>query len=82
MTPSNENMVYVAADPKQPGAAWAIAADNDDPKWKKELAKTLADWIKQGATVMHVPHLQGCDMLEKWVRPEKASKAQKQESLL
>jgi hypothetical protein len=79
---SNERMVYVAADPEQPGAAWAICSDDPDPKWKKELAKTLSAWVKQGATVMHVPHLQGCDMLEKWVRPTKPAKAQKQASLL
>jgi hypothetical protein len=75
---STKRMVYVAADPTQPGAAWAIAgcAEPGDTVWRKELAKTLAEWISQGADVMLVEHMAGCDMMDKWVRPSKADTTQ------
>lgn len=45
-------MVYVAADPTQPGAAWAACVDN--PRWANETAKDVASWVRNGATVMRV----------------------------
>jgi hypothetical protein len=69
-------MVYVAADPKQPGAAWAICIDK--PEWAKDTAKSIAGWIKEGAQVQRVDLETGKAMLMKWVRPSKA----KQEELL
>jgi hypothetical protein len=65
----DEGFCYVAADPDQPGAAWAAAAD--DPKDAKYTAKNVADWIKEGAHVMRVPTQTAREMLAKWVRPEK-----------
>jgi hypothetical protein len=70
---NKKSMVYVAADPKQPGAAWAIVVD--DGKYTKDVAKTVADWVRRGANVMRVDLETGRDMLTKWVRPEKTTKA-------
>jgi hypothetical protein len=72
--------VYVAADPTQPGAAWAMCVD--DPRWVKETAKDIAAWIRQGATVMRVtPEVAG-EMIVKWVRPKKKQRAAKTAALL
>lgn len=65
----DEGFCYVAADPTQPGAAWAAAVD--DPKYAKDLARDVAGWIKRGANVMRVPTQTARDMMGKWVRPEK-----------
>lgn len=70
----DERMVYVAADPAQPGEAWAICVD--DPRWAKETAESIAEWVKDGANVLRVTKEIGVAMLEKWERPHK------QESLL
>lgn len=67
------SMCYVAADPSQPGAAWAAAVD--DPKYAKDNAKEIAEWLKDGATVMRVPTAEARDMLQKWERPEEKSNA-------
>lgn len=67
---NSETMVYVAADPKQPGAAWAISVDK--PEYAKELAKTIAGWIRRGANVMRVDMETGKQMLDKWERPAPA----------
>ena len=74
-----EDWCYVAADPKQPGAAWAICIDK--PEWAKETAKTVSGYIKQGAQVLRVDRLTGVDMLNKWVRPTK-SKSEVQPALI
>lgn len=66
---NEERMCYVAADPEQPGAAWAAAVD--DPKYAKDNAKEVATWIKKGANVMRVTTQTARDMLAKWERPEK-----------
>jgi hypothetical protein len=63
---------YVAADPLQPGAAWAICVDK--PEFAKDTTKTVAGYIKQGATVMRVDRETGMAMLDKWVRPVKPKK--------
>jgi len=68
----SDNMVYVAADPNQIGAAWAICSDK--PEYKKDTAESIAEWIRRGATVMHVTKEVGCEMLRKWVRPVKPVK--------
>ena len=62
-------MCYVAADPKQPGAAWAICVD--DPKYHKETARFVAEAVRKGAHVLRVDKDTGCAMLNKWVRPIK-----------
>lgn len=68
-------MVYVAADPAQPGAAWAIVVD--DGKYPKDVAKSIAGWVRKGANVMRVDIDTGREMLLRWERP-----AKKQPSLL
>lgn len=73
-------MVYVAADPTQPGAAWAACVDN--PRWANETAKDVASWVRNGATVMRVTPEVAREMMMKWVRPEKKPKAAKQAALL
>ena len=65
----DEGMCYVAADPNQPGAAWAATAD--EPKYAKDNAKEIAYWVRQGANVMRVPTETAREMLSNWVRPEK-----------
>lgn len=64
-------MVYVAADPEQPGAAFAICVDR--PEWANDTAKTIADWVRRGANVMRVDHDTGVAMVKKWVRPDKTA---------
>lgn len=66
---------YVAADPEQPGAAWAATVDR--PEYAKDTAKTVSKWIAKGANVMRVDVDTARAMLCKWERP-----AKKQASLL
>lgn len=72
-------MFYVAADPAQPGAAWAACVD--EPRFAKFTAKDLAGWVREGATIMRVTPEVAREMMSKWVRPEKI-KPSKQASLL
>ena len=66
----NDNpMVYVAADPDQPGAAYAITVDM--PQYAKDTAKTIAKWVKGGAHILRVTKDEGLVMLSKWKRPAK-----------
>ena len=60
---------YVAADPEQPGAAWAATVDK--PEYLKDTAKLIAKWVKEGANVMRVDVDTARIMLCKWERPEK-----------
>lgn len=66
-------MCYVAADPDQPGAAWAVSVDK--PEYAKDTAKTIAGWVRKGAIVMRVDRDTAVDMMGKWVRPVKPAKA-------
>lgn len=70
---SKEAMVYVAADPAQPGAAWAAFVDDLEhgPAVKKEMAKEIASWVRKGAEVQRVSVQQAREMLTAWKRPEK-----------
>jgi hypothetical protein len=77
--PEDEGMCYVAADPTQPGAAWAATVD--EPKYAKSNAKEIANWIKNGANVMRVPTQTARDMLTKWERPEKKKHHSEQAAL-
>lgn len=61
-------MVYVAADPDQPGAAYAICVDK--PEFAKDNAKCIAKWIRDGANVLRVDRATGIAMLDKWERPQ------------
>jgi anti-sigma factor ChrR (cupin superfamily) len=76
MSNNTEPMVYVAADPNQPGAAWAAFVDDptDAPNIKKDMAKEIAQWVRQGAEVQRVSVADARVMLSKWVRPEKKAK--------
>lgn len=64
---NDEKMCYVAADPKQPGAAWAVAVD--EPGCEKYNARDIARWLRAGATVMRVPIQAARNMLSEWKRP-------------
>lgn len=77
---STPTMVYVAADPKQPGAAWAICVDR--PEWAKDTAKSVADWMRKGANVERVDIETGKAMLQKWVRPKKQPSCESQSDLV
>ena len=70
---SETTMCYVAADPKQPGAAWAICVDT--PKHRVDTLKNIVQWERQGAEVKLVGIEEGRAMLMKWVRPAKVKKA-------
>jgi hypothetical protein len=63
------DMAYVAEDPSQPGAAWAICVD--DPQYKDDTSRCVSEWVKEGAIVKRVTLAAGCDMIDKWVRPNK-----------
>ena len=68
----NDCMVYVAADPQQPGAAWAACVDN--PTHVKDTAYFVAEAVRKGAHVMRVDRDTAVAMLQKWVRPAKPPK--------
>ena len=72
-------MVYVAVDPSQPDAAWALCVDK--PENARHTAKDLARWARGGAAVMRVDMDTAREMLRKWVKVRKAGDAA-QESLL
>ena len=65
---------YVAEDPNQPGAAWGAAADR--PEWAKDTAKSVKEFINDGAIVKRVTTEEARTMLSKWVRPKKPSSQQ------
>jgi len=69
-------MVYVAADPEQPGAAWAAYVDDPthSESVKKNMAKEIASWVRNGATVQRVSAPDARAMLKAWTRPEKKAK--------
>lgn len=60
-------MFYVAADPKQPGAAFA--ACRDEPQFQNDTAESISDWVKRGAHVMRVDSATMMTMLTKWKHP-------------
>lgn len=70
MMSETTDMAYVAADPKQPGAAWACIVD--DPKWAKDTAQSIAQWVRKGANVMRVDLPTAREMMLKWKRTSKA----------
>ena len=78
-TMNAEPMAYVAADPEQPGAAWACCVD--DPHRTKDTAKELANWVRRGAQIMRVDIATARAMMAKWERPEKRPKARTQTAL-
>lgn len=63
-----DDMVYVAADPKQLGTAYALIVD--DGADKVYLRKTLAKWRREGAITQHVTRADGVAMLDKWIPPK------------
>lgn len=65
MDDEETTMCYVAADPKKPGTAWAIAVDK--PSRTAGNAKYIARWIRDGAHVMRVDIETGKQMLIKWL---------------
>jgi hypothetical protein len=58
--------VYVAADPSQPGSAYAIIVD--DGRDLAHMHKRLAEWAADGAVPTRVTREEGLAMLEKWQR--------------
>lgn len=73
---STETMVYVAADPQQPGAAWAAFVDcpTDPASLRKSMAKEIASWVRKGAEVKRVTPEEARAMLSLWKRPAKPSR--------
>lgn len=62
-----QTMCYVAADPSQPGAAWAVCVDV--PGSERDTAKTIAGYLRDGANIMRVDYDTAKAMLARWVRP-------------
>lgn len=69
MNDDDDEYAYVAADPDQPGAAWGVCSDR--PEYKKDTAKDLARWLRQGAIIERVTVTRAREMLAKWERPKK-----------
>ena len=67
---SEETFCYVAADPEQPGAAWAAIVILDN---QKDLSKFCAKEIKSGANIERVTVERAREMLCAWERPEKVN---------
>lgn len=67
MKDDKEVMCYVAADPTQPGAAWAAVVD--DHRDDKTTAKDIAGWVKKGANIERVTVERAREMLLAWKRP-------------
>ena len=66
-------MVYVAVDPSQPDAAWALCVDK--PENARHTAKDLARWARKGSVVMRVDVETAIVMTRKWIRAEDGRKA-------
>ena len=60
-------MCYVAADPTQPGTAWAVCVDI--PGSEKDTAKTVAGYMRKGANVIRVDLDTAKAMLARWAQP-------------
>ena len=61
---THEPMAYVAADPEQPGAAWACCLDR--PEHAKDTAEALSDWVLRGANIMRVDINTAREMMLRW----------------
>ena len=75
MMSNSQAMFYVAADPSQPGAAWAACVDK--PEYAKDTARDLAYWVRSGAKIERVDAVTMQGMLAAWTRPEKKRIARK-----
>lgn len=73
---SAERWLYVARDDR----GLVYAACIDDPQYTFDTAKTLADWIKEGATVERMRKAEAIAELGKWTR--KPAEPDPQTSLL
>lgn len=73
---------YVARFPGIPGYG-AACVDDPDPKWRKELSRTISGWIKRGATVERVHRSVAADGLKEYLDERKRrAEAGKQGALL
>ena len=77
MNSPDVEMWYVAEDPAQPGAAYAVSAEyrGDDKAMRKRAAETISQWLKAGAIVHRMTLEQAREMLSRWVRPMRESKS-------
>lgn len=73
----DERLDYVARFPGMPGCgAWCA----DDPKYKKDTAKTIAGWIRRGATIERVTiDIAKAGMLE-YLQAKEANEAKEKHS--
>lgn len=62
------DMIWVAEDPSQPGAAFAALVPDNSRRVSD--AKTLDSWEKRGGIVRLVDRKTSADMLRAWIRPE------------
>jgi hypothetical protein len=61
----SDNIMCYAA--KMPSEVEYFGVAVDKPECKKYLAKDIADWIKRGAIVEHVPLAVANDSLQRYV---------------
>lgn len=57
-------MMYVACDPRQPGAAYAICVSGS--RFSEWTAEEVRQWLLNGADVKIVEDAVAIEMLKKW----------------
>jgi hypothetical protein len=62
-------MMYVACDPKQPGAAYAACVD--DPRFTEWTAEDVRQWLLNGAEVKLVEDNVAIEMIKAWTERDK-----------
>lgn len=63
-----QRMIYVAADPRQPGTAYAGFVD--DPQYIENIAERIRQHESEGACIMRVTPEKAQQMMGKWKHPE------------
>jgi len=66
------NPCYVARHPNRPGA---YAACVDDPRWIKDTAKFVSEHVRKGSIVERVTHDECCDLLNEYIKWQRAQEA-------
>lgn len=62
----SKTMFYVACWPDHPDEAFAACVD--DPGYKKDTARSIADWIARGGDVQRVTAEEGRAMMERYCK--------------
>lgn len=65
---TKQRSIYVAADPLQPGTAYAGFVN--DPKYADNIAQRIEEYEAEGAEIMLVTPEKALEMMAKWKHPE------------